>query len=112
MPYEYSPRELLVDLGLAGLDERAGNQVVELFMEIAHLRVGSHLARLMGRANVGELEDLTGLKLSAQAQMQGLEFLEEMIPEASYIAEQEVDQLKAEFLQRLTAELAAGEDTL
>jgi hypothetical protein len=103
---EISGREILVEIGLAGLDPDDAQTVLRLFMEVLEFRVGRRLVSVLGPNWQADFEALTRLQPTPGARERGLRFLEESLPEYGQYLQDELAQLKVEFVDRLQVRMA------
>lgn len=103
MADKINPRELLAELGLAGLSPQAANEVLRLFYAVLELRVGKRLARVLGPAALAAAENLFNESSpSARTEDDRLRYLEEKVPEYGQYVALELERTKQEFVQRLS----------
>ena len=95
------PRELLTELGLISLEPEDANEVLRLFESLLDARIVVRLKGTIGAAAFQELERMKGLQDSEESRRRGLEILQRSLPDFPQHFSQELENLKAEFVQRL-----------
>lgn len=99
---DLSPREILLELGLGGLDDPADiNRCLQAFMELLQFRVGRRLNNLLG-ASVAES---IGTAPEAQS-AESLRLLQASLPEYSQYVDDEFERIRMEFVSRLNKRIA------
>jgi hypothetical protein len=94
-----SEREILVRIGLAGLDREDALEVMSLFQDVLQLRIGRRIFTVLGPQSAQAIE--TQLQATPEAYQRALKFFSETIPDYNQYVEEEIDRLVRDFRARL-----------
>lgn len=103
---DLSPRELLLELGLGGLEKSDAERCLQGFMELLQIRIGRRLNHVLGASVTQQIENSADTRA---ARARSFMLLQESLPEFPQYLNDEFQQIKEEFLSRLSKRVA--EDT-
>lgn len=104
---QLNPREILISLGLAGLDPEAAADVLRSFFAVVELRVGKRITTAMGPRWQSDFESTVDMNSDSPYNLRkGLSYLEATVPGYEQYVREELERTMQEFIERLSAEVS------